>query len=71
MGAQMAKQWQELTADEKLDQLHDDLLKTTRIVHGLSEHRTELQTEIGHLHTELAHLKARLLLLEQAGKMGS
>jgi septal ring factor EnvC (AmiA/AmiB activator) len=61
----MPKQWQELTVDQKLDQLHNDLLKVARIVQGHSDHRAELQTEMGHLHTDLAHLKARLALLEQ------
>jgi uncharacterized coiled-coil DUF342 family protein len=62
----MSKRWQELTGDQKLDELHDDLLKTTRIVQGLVDHRAEVQGEIGELRTDLTHLKARLLVLEQA-----
>jgi hypothetical protein len=62
----MSKRWQELTANQKLDELHDDVLKATRIVQGLVDHRTELQAEIGELRTDLTHLKARLLVLEQA-----
>lgn len=60
----MAKQWQELTLDQMLDELHRDLLKIARIVQGLSDHRTEFQEEIGHIRTELTHVKARLVALE-------
>lgn len=66
----MTKRWQELTVNQKLDELHDDLLKTTRIVQGLVDHRAELQAEIGELRTDLTHLKARLLVLEQAAVSG-
>ena len=61
----MSKRWEELAPDQKLDQLHNELQKTTLIIQGLSDHRAELQAEIGHLRTELTQLKARIALLEQ------
>jgi cell division protein FtsB len=61
----MSKRWEELAPDQKLDLLHSDLQKTTLIIHSLSDHRAELQAEIGHLRTELTQLKARIALLEQ------
>jgi uncharacterized coiled-coil DUF342 family protein len=56
----MSKQWHDLSVNQKVDQLHDDFLKAARIIEGLSDHRSELQAEIGHLRTELTHLKARI-----------
>jgi uncharacterized coiled-coil DUF342 family protein len=67
----MSKQWQDLSLNQKVDQLHDDFLKAARVIEGLSDHRAELQVEIGHLRTELTHLKARIALLEQGGKRAS
>jgi uncharacterized coiled-coil DUF342 family protein len=58
--------------EPKVDQLHDDFMKAARIIESLSDHRAELQAEIGHLRTELTHLKARIALLEQGeGKRAS
>jgi uncharacterized coiled-coil DUF342 family protein len=64
----MSKRWQDLSVNQKVDQLHDDFLKAARVIEGLSDHRAELQAEIGHLRTELTHLKARIALLEQGGE---
>jgi uncharacterized coiled-coil DUF342 family protein len=61
----MSKRWQDLSINQKIDQLHDDFLKVARIIEGLSDHRAELQAEIGRLRTDLTHLKARIALLEE------
>ena len=67
----MSKRWEELTVDQKLDQLHSELRQTTKIIQGLANQRTELHAETGHLRTELMQLKARLLILEQAAAIGT
>jgi uncharacterized coiled-coil DUF342 family protein len=67
----MSRRWEELTVDQKLDQLHSKLLQITQIIQGLSNDRAELHAEIGHLRTELMQLKARLLILEQAAARGT
>jgi hypothetical protein len=61
----MPKSWEDLTADDKIEELRKDILKTMGAVNSLVSFRESATGELGNIRSELQKLEGRLVALEK------